>query len=118
MSGVADTNHDGVISHDELYRYSRAAGQEDWSHTPHMYAPAGDFRYAGLFGVRSVNTVPAEAPQTGGPERTRVRLVNVTGKLAEAIRSLKQVSVGELNPQLIVEAKDGAVWLYHASGSY
>jgi hypothetical protein len=116
MSGDADSNHDGIITFDELFRYTR--DEIHASQTPQMLPDQGDISHKAVF--MEARAVPAPAPsRPASPaaprtsaRTTKVALDGVDASLDARIRTLPGVEIVPGDFDLLVRREKNVLALY------
>lgn len=130
LDGRADTNHDGAIGYDELFRFIRSDMQGRFDQTPQMLAPEGMTlnnapldQEAAIAPARPQPTPSANPPSSpapgdsGMPHAVRVRLQNVSPELREKFAGTPGIQIADAGYQLLVQQSSDSFELYHSSGT-
>jgi len=113
LNGESDTNHDGMITYEELYRYTKLNVANRFPHTPQFESPGQTFAEAPLFGAIRA---PVSPTRVSKPNLTRVRLDNAPISLQEKIRQIKGVQLSGAAFDLFVRSgSSGGIDLFHSS---
>jgi uncharacterized caspase-like protein len=117
MSGAADKDHDGIITHDELYSFLQEKSLK-WSHTPvQQYSKdAGALLASPAFLASKRGTTPVET--ASGPRPVFVKAEEIPAALAERIRKLPRVKFNEGEQfDLLVKRAEGGFDLFQSGGA-
>ena len=120
LSGGGDANHDGTITLQELYEFSRRRVQSRFAHTPQMLAPASVALGATpALGSALPSVVAPCRPTATTRDSTpvRVRLESVPEDLSRRLRSMEDVQVVTGGADLVVVRGPEQLFdLYDGSG--
>jgi len=118
LTGRADTNRDGTITYDELFRFVRRE-MEKYPHQPQLLAPPLFALDQAVLGDRSPELLPSStpAPDSGGSDKVRVKLEKPNSKLESKLRAIPEVQIVELGPFDMLVQTIGTQWrMYDGSG--
>lgn len=120
LNGPADTNHDGTITYEELYRYVSTRVEGEFNHRPQFRTPGPAMASAPVLGQfqapRTNDTTRNDASTNDA--KVRVRLEGVPENLARQISSLPDVTVSAGPFDLLVRPNRNAgsgFDLFHSS---
>lgn len=114
MAGEGDTNHDGAISYEELYRFTTQRVEAEFPHKPQFESPGAEVSRLPLFGQLRA---PAMTTEAARPGVTRVRLENVAPDLRVALGTQANTLIVASGPfdLLVRPAREGGYDLFHSS---
>jgi hypothetical protein len=116
LSGAADKNHDGVVSHDELYSYLLESSV-NWSHKPVLQAApdAGNLLAKAALAPDRSTAVAADA--AAAPD-VCVAAQGIDAEMVARLKTLHRIHLADncAAGLLVRPAKDGGFDLYQASG--
>jgi hypothetical protein len=115
LRGVADRNHDNVITHAELYEY--AVGRSlNWSHQPSWSADESnrDLPNMPVFGGRVTALSGSAHDEFNGT--IRVRLQGAAIALAPRFRAIPTIKLVKGDADLVVRPEAGGYRLYQSGG--
>jgi hypothetical protein len=118
LSGQADTNRDGNISYDELFRFVRR-DMEKYPHQPQLLAPDGfslDQPALGKGIVVAEQPPPIVPPAVSAPAKIRVKLETPNQDLSARLHAMSEVDLTEGAYDLLVRAEANE-WKIYDSGS-
>lgn len=103
LAGAADTDHDGKITIDELYRFAREDVRSVFKHTPQMLEPengnlASEISLRSLGAESLPSTHPPDAPRAHAASEDHPTLVKLEGAAA-ALRGQLEAAPGILLTQ-------------------
>jgi hypothetical protein len=113
LSGEADLNHDGVITHAELYDYlQRVSTADTWSHQPAWSANEANKQFPSqpVLGGRTRAITLAPLPP-GHSAYVYVQLEGAASALRQQL-ALPRISVTDQNADLVVRAENGGYRIY------
>jgi len=120
LNGFADTNHDGNVTYDELFRSTRGFVEAESKQRPQLLPRAGDsLRQSALGGGAPMRplTVHDSQTATGPPPKTRVALDGVDESLRHQIAEISGVEISESGFDLLVRRDNRNVGLHdHSRG--
>lgn len=114
IRGCADTNHDGLLTYDELYRFIRR-DMERFPQTPQMLAAEAFRRESPALGAMGVGN--SSMPVDVEDELVGVRLEAITGEFANQITALHGVRIVENGYSLLLRQTETARELFDRSGT-
>lgn len=119
LAGRGDTNRDGLLTYDELFRFLRR-DMEQYPHQPQLLAATGFALHQPVLGRRAAPPAPpVEAAVPAAPRpavRTRVRLEKATPELRARLAALSEVELVTDACDLLVRAAEGRWDIHDASG--
>jgi Caspase domain/Domain of unknown function (DUF4384) len=118
LRGRADTNQDGIISYDELFRFVRR-DMERYPHQPQLLTPLSfpldqPVLGAGLSGIRQ-QTTPDPVYET--PDKIRVKLETPDPQLQARLRTIANVQLSTDPYDLLIRAENGEWKIYDRSST-
>jgi hypothetical protein len=121
LSGSSDTNHDGMVSYEELYEFIRDEVTEGFPQQPQLLIPeakVATLKTTPIFRTKAFSVAPvataAAAPPSAGS--FRVRLEKVPAPVAQKIRAARGVTVTDGGYDLMVALEGDTYTLFHGSG--
>lgn len=117
LSGKADTNHDGNISYDEMFRYVRR-NMEKYPHQPQLLSPGAfslDQTAFGASGTARPAPVPSPLAQSSAA-RVRVTVQPSDPGLEARLRGVAQAEIVASGYDLLVRRDAGRWNIYDSSG--
>ncbi len=120
LTGRADTNHDGKITYDELFRFVRRE-MEKYPQQPQLLAPAS-FRLdqAVLGGARASESSSSSTPPANNEvvDKVRVKLDNAGPDLEKQLRGIQEVQIVAAGTFDLLVQRAGSEWkTYDGSGT-
>jgi hypothetical protein len=115
LDGAADANHDGVVTHEELYEYALEQSLT-WSHQPAWSANESDRGIAtmSVLGGRRTPLAPPTVASAKGD--LRVQLEGGAGVLSAQLARVAHVAVVSDQADLIVRASGADYMIYQSGG--
>ncbi len=123
LSGAADTNHDGVITYEELYHFTKKRVNEKVSHTPQLLHNDGTPISTPVFGSRPIVREPAGTEEET-QRTTRLKIISsqssdkksqVAG-IRERLRMIKGLQEVEQGYDLLI-VEESAGFSFYLPGS-
>jgi hypothetical protein len=119
MKGAADKNHDGFVSHDELYSFLLETSV-NWSHRPVLQASAGaaPLLKGAAFQPATRSTPAAESKEAAKSSNICVKTERLTPELNERISRIPGIQVSDACTDGLIArpANGGGFDLFQATG--
>jgi hypothetical protein len=118
LNGFADTNHDGSVTYDELFRATREFVQAESKQRPQVLPRAGDalslqvLSDAGGAGASVTQNAP---PTAGNATVTRVALDSVDAELRRRVSAVAKVEIVSDRFDLLIRQRNGVLELHDRS---
>jgi uncharacterized caspase-like protein len=116
LRGPADTDHNGRITVEELFRYVREDVRRTFPHTPQLL-PAADSALTASLSFTSGAT-PSARPQSTAPAGVLVRAENLSAELMDRLGRLAGVALSHDEYDLFVRGSAGGFDLFHGSRTF
>lgn len=123
LDGMADTDHDGKITYDELYQYVRSKVVREAAHTPQFLFPSENkaLTHQPVFGTRGFSVRPVNENLD---KTIRVKTEDIDPDTEKKIAAINGVKIADKDYDLLVttdrkstKAMKRAYFLYLASGA-
>ena len=112
MTGAADTNHNDVITYQELYEFVRSHASKAGGHTPQLLVPTEASKTRAVFETRAALEPPRPSPAP--PGRVRLHLDGADfASLRPQLEALAGLELSATDPSLRLsrEGEEYVLWL-------
>lgn len=115
LTGAADRNHDGVVTHSEMYDFLMQESR-DWPHQPAWMANESNKTFPGMPLLDSLKALNGKISTARFSGVVHVQLAGDAAVLRPRLAGLRGVEVTDRQPDLILRAENGGYLVSQAGG--